>query len=120
VAELAEHLDTDRSDVTEAMVAAHGYSGVSLSAPIGADSSTVLGDLIGSPDPDLAAVEDHETLQPLIAALPEPERKVLAWRFYGNLTQTEIAGLLGVSQMTVSRMQSRALARLRQGLLTPD
>jgi RNA polymerase sigma-B factor len=115
--ELAEQLDAPREEVTEAMVAAQGYLPASLSQPVGDGMSGELGDLIGAPDEALDRVDHHESLVPMMAALPDHEQRVLAYRFYGNLTQTEIAGLLGVSQMQVSRLQSRALNRLREGLL---
>jgi RNA polymerase sigma factor (sigma-70 family) len=51
--------------------------------------------------------------------LPRREQRILILRFYGNLTQDEIARRLGISQMHVSRLQARALARLRDLLLDP-
>jgi RNA polymerase sigma-B factor len=51
--------------------------------------------------------------------LPAREQRILLLRFYGNLTQEEIAAKLGISQMHVSRLQARALARLRNRLLSP-
>ena len=55
---------------------------------------------------------------PLLAALPERERRILLLRFFGGLTQTEIGLQIGISQMHVSRLLSRTLARLRHALLT--
>ena len=60
----------------------------------------------------------HESLTPALARLPERERRILQLRFYGNLTQSQIAEQLGISQMHVSRLLSRTLARLREDLLT--
>ena len=116
--ELAEHLDVPLADVWEAIVAAQGYAPASLSQPVGVDGRAIeLGDVLGGPDEDMERVDRHLSLVPLMDALPDHEQRVLAYRFFGNLTQTEIAGLLGVSQMQVSRLQSRALGRLRRGLL---
>jgi RNA polymerase sigma-B factor len=115
--ELADHLDQPLEDVSEAMVAAQGYTPASLSQAVGDGASIELGDLFGGPDEDLDRVDQHESLVLLMDALPDHEQRVLAYRFFGNLTQTQIAGLLGVSQMQVSRLQSRALGRLRRGLL---
>jgi RNA polymerase sigma factor (sigma-70 family) len=63
---------------------------------------------------DMAAVSAHW------AELPRREQRILTLRFYGNMTQAEIAGELGCSQMHVSRLQARALRHLRRRLLTDD
>jgi len=119
-AELADRLDEPVEDVRESMVAAQGYGPASLSQPVGAGGTLVLGDLIGGPDEDLGRVEYHETLVPLMAALPDPERKALTYRFFGNMTQVQIGEILGVSQVHVSRLLTRALARLRAELLASE
>jgi RNA polymerase sigma-B factor len=119
VRELAHQLAAPVEEVSEAMVAAQGYLSASLSQPVAAGASTELGDLIGESDQDLDRVDHHESLRPLLAGLPDREQRVLAYRYYGNMTQTQIAALLGVSQMQVSRLQARALTRLREALL-PD
>ncbi|HTM85030.1 MAG TPA: sigma-70 family RNA polymerase sigma factor, partial [Mycobacterium sp.] len=58
-------------------------------------------------------IENRETLRPLLAALPERERTVLVLRFFESMTQTQIAERVGVSQMHVSRLLAKSLARLR-------
>jgi RNA polymerase sigma-B factor len=65
-------------------------------------------------------VLEVETVRPLIAALPQRERTVLKLRFFENMTQTQIAQRLGISQMHVSRLLARALATLRQQVRTPE
>jgi RNA polymerase sigma-B factor len=115
--EVAASLGVPLEDVLEALVAAQGYAPASLSQPVGDGASIDLADLVGGPDEELDRVDHHESLALLMGALPDHEQRVLAYRFYGNLTQTQIAGLLGVSQMQVSRLQSRALGRLRRSLL---
>jgi RNA polymerase sigma-B factor len=119
-AELADQLDESVEDVLESIVAAQGYVPASLSQPVGDSGTLVLGDLIGVDDEDLARVDYHETLSPLVAALPDLERQALAYRFFGNMTQAQIAAILGVSQVHVSRLLTRALARLRTGLLASE
>ena len=69
---------------------------------------------------DLATVEDFHTLAPLIEKLPERDRLLLRLRFGEELTQAQIGEQLGCSQMHVSRLLSRVVARLRSGLLTQD
>jgi RNA polymerase sigma-B factor len=114
--EIASHLRVEVDEVIEVVVASHGYRPMSLYQPVGRDDATELVELVGAPDSDLEGVELHESLPPLIAQLPQREQRIIALRFFGNLTQTEIAGRLGISQMHVSRLLSRALATLRRGL----
>jgi RNA polymerase sigma-B factor len=120
VAELAEQLDVSTEDVLEAIEAANAYQSVSLSTPVGDEDGITLGDLIGGNDPDLDRVEDRAALPTLIAQLPEREQRILTMRFYGNMTQSQIAEWTGVSQMHVSRLLKAALLRLREELLHND
>jgi RNA polymerase sigma-B factor len=121
VADLARRLDVDEEQIIEAMTAASGYRAASLFAPVGGeeDGLTLL-DSLGGEDEALAAVEAHETLQPLLAKLPERERQIITMRFFGNLTQAQIAERIGISQMHVSRLLTRTLGRLREGMLALD
>ena len=66
--------------------------------------------------PSLDQIENREALRPLLAALPERERTVLLLRFFESLTQTQIAERVGISQMHVSRLLAKSLARLRDQL----
>jgi len=101
--------------ITAALDCAAAYTADSLEAPAGEDRT--LGDSIGSEDQALVDVELHESLGPALATLPERERRILQLRFYGNQTQSQIAAQLGISQMHVSRLLARTLARLREQLL---
>jgi RNA polymerase sigma-B factor len=62
-------------------------------------------------------VEHREGLAPLLAAMPERERRILLLRFFGGLTQTEIAARVGLSQMHVSRLIRKSLSIMREELL---
>src|SRR5262249_46264297 len=107
VPELAAHLGVTDDQVLEAIEAAHVYRPGSLSARLGngADGDgTELADHLGAPDDGYDLVEARESLRPLLAALPARQRRILALRFYGNLTQSQIAEKIGVSQMHVSRL----------------
>jgi RNA polymerase sigma-B factor len=120
VDELAAHLGTSPEEVIEAMDAAQAYRPGSLSAPINsidADDGPELGDVLGNPDPGFDLVENRESLRDLIKQLPLRQRRILALRFYGDLTQSQIAEKVGVSQMHVSRLLSAALQQLRTGLV---
>jgi RNA polymerase sigma-B factor len=75
---------------------------------------------IGRTEPEFDLVEHRTTLAPLLAVLTERERRILLLRFFGGMTQTEIAQQVGVSQMHVSRLLSRSLSRLRRQLATAD
>lgn len=113
--EIAAHIQEPIEDVYQGLEAAGGYRSQSLDEMLGPDEdSASVGDRIGFEDGALAEVDRQETLQPLLADLPERERRILVLRFYGNMTQTQIAEKVGLSQMHVSRLLSRTLARLRE------
>ncbi|GAA0282387.1 hypothetical protein GCM10009539_82920 [Cryptosporangium japonicum] len=116
--ELAAHLNLSREEVLEGLEAANAYQSTSLDTPVGAEADAPsLGDTLGGEDTAIDAVEYRQALQPLLAKIPPRERRVLALRFFGNQTQTQIAQEIGVSQMHVSRLLAATLAKLRAGLL---
>jgi RNA polymerase sigma-B factor len=117
VADLATHLGISEEEVIEGLDSSQAYRSLSLHAPVsGEEGSTELGETLGGPDPDLDTVVNREALRPLIARLPAREQRIIALRFFGNLTQSQIAAQLGLSQMHISRLLSQALAKLRTGL----
>ncbi|MCX5173196.1 RNA polymerase sigma factor SigF [Streptomyces antibioticus] len=119
VKELSELMSLSEDEVREARLASNGYNSSSLDAAIGGseDGESALQDFIGNEDTDLALVEDFHALAPLIAELGERDRRIIHMRFVEELTQAQIGERLGVSQMHVSRLLSRTLARLRAGML---
>ncbi|MFF7379362.1 RNA polymerase sigma factor SigF [Streptomyces massasporeus] len=119
VKELSELMSLPEEEVREARLASNGYNSTSLDAAIGGseDGETALADFIGVDDRALELVEDFHALAPMIAALDERDRQIIQWRFAEELTQAQIGERLGVSQMHVSRLLSRCLARLREGML---
>jgi RNA polymerase sigma-B factor len=117
VRDLAERLDLDEAEVLQAQRATRGLRAASLSAPVGTGEGITLADTLGADDDGYAAVDHHESLRPLLAALPDRERQILQLRFVGDLTQSQIAAALGISQIHVSRLLTRTLATLRVGLL---
>ncbi len=118
VSDIATHLGVTEEDVIEGLDSGHAYRALSLHAPVaGEEATTELADLLGDLDPDMQGVEDREALRPLIAKLPKREQRIIAMRFFGNMTQSQIAAELGISQMHVSRLLSHALGVLREGLL---
>jgi RNA polymerase sigma-B factor len=116
-ADIARHLDVTEEDVAEAIEVAQLYNPISLSAPAGPDTDLGIADPIGDLDPGMAAVDDRESVKPLLASLPERERRILTMRFFGDMTQSQIAAELGISQMHVSRLLSRTLTNLRTALV---
>lgn len=120
VAEIATKVNLSEEEVLEGMESANAYQVVSLDAPAGLDDAQTVSEHIGSEDEGLAALEYRAALGPLIAELPERERRILYLRFFGDLTQSQIAGRLGISQMHVSRLLNRTLGALRRGLLDED
>jgi RNA polymerase sigma-B factor len=112
VQELAAHLQEDVDLVLEALDSASAYTMVPLpSTP----EDTTQGRL-GVLDDSLELVEDRATLRPLLAQLPARERTILALRFIRGMSQSQIAAEVGVSQMHVSRLLTRSLGTLREGL----
>lgn len=117
-ADLADCLGVSEDEIRECQVSARAYAALSLSAPMGEDEAdSTLADVVGDADKGMESVEDRESLRPLIEELPLRERRIIAMRFYGNLTQSQIAERMGISQMHVSRLLSRSLAHLRAGML---
>ena len=74
-------------------------------------------DLIGGADPEFEAVDRRQSLRPLLDALSERDRRIIALRFIDELTQAEIGLTLGISQMHVSRLLARSLATLRDQMI---
>jgi RNA polymerase sigma-B factor len=122
VADLATRLHVSEEDIIEGLDCGQAYRAMSLDAPIGGDTTDPghngLLDLLGDVDHDMENIENREALRPLIARLPAREQKIIAMRFFGNLTQSQIAAELGISQMHVSRLLTQALRTLREGLTT--
>ncbi|MGI8559180.1 MAG: SigB/SigF/SigG family RNA polymerase sigma factor [Solirubrobacteraceae bacterium] len=116
VPELAQYLELDFEAVLAALQAAQAYDALSLDAPRPSSDgdSESYGESLGMDDARLAIVDDGVTVAGAIARLSERERRVLHLRFAEDLTQTEIAQRVGVSQMQVSRLLRRSLTQLRE------
>ncbi|MFE7852943.1 SigB/SigF/SigG family RNA polymerase sigma factor [Streptomyces sp. NPDC057403] len=117
VSELVERTGLTQEEVVEGLQAADGHEAVSLDAPYGPDEDGAwIADRLGAEDPALGRTDDLVTLAPLLAALPERERRILTMRFLHDMTQSQIGAELGISQMHVSRLLGRTLAGLRNRL----
>ncbi|MFD3538585.1 SigB/SigF/SigG family RNA polymerase sigma factor [Streptomyces sp. NPDC058662] len=120
VRELADHLGLSDEEVIEGLVAANGHSSQSLDNEQDESSETAsrpLAEMLGSEDPAMGLFEDIHTLAPLLKELDGRDRLILHMRFGQEMTQAQIGERLGISQMQVSRLLSRTLTRLREGML---
>ncbi|THV39538.1 SigB/SigF/SigG family RNA polymerase sigma factor [Glycomyces buryatensis] len=116
-AELAESLGISEAEVGEGYEARQVYRAVSLDEPPFEDEDRApLAESVGEEDASLEFVDNHESLVPLLQELPGRERKILALRYFDDMTQTQIAEEVGISQMHVSRLLHRTLDELRDGL----
>jgi RNA polymerase sigma-B factor len=120
VAEIAAHLGVTEEEIIEGLEGARAYQTDSLSAPTGDEGSPELGETLGGEDDGYELTEMRLALEPAMAALPRREQQILSLRFYGNLTQTQIAAKLGISQMHVSRLIAQSLATLRETITDGD
>jgi RNA polymerase sigma-B factor len=112
--DLAEHLDLSTDRVVAALEARRGRWAVSLDAPAHADAEDrTVGDHLGMEDEGLRRAFDRAWLRELAALLEPLERDVVQLYYAADLSQREIAGRMGMSQMKVCRVLRRAVERLR-------
>lgn len=112
LSELSEELDLSPEDIAAAETAAEPV--ISLQAETGADGLTLEGMLTTGSEEE--GMVERLTLRTAIGQLPEREQQVLLLRYYKGLTQMNTARVLGVSQVQVSRLERRALDKLRKEL----
>jgi len=116
VQDLALYLEMSIEDVLEALETASAHHSTSLDAPRedGEEESGSLADAFGEEDDRYELIDASVTIAAAARQLSARERRVLVLRFVEDLTQTQIADQIGVSQMQVSRILRRALSRLRE------
>jgi len=117
VGEIGESLQLNTEQVLEAMHAAQGHHAVSLdaSSPMAeGEEPAPLGERIGEEDRGFEVVEYGAAIAPTLEGISERDRRVLHLRFVEDMTQSEIAEEVGVSQMHVSRILRTTLDRLRE------
>ncbi len=115
VNQLAVYLELDAEEVIDALVALQSYKTLSLDAPRPGDEDDAMnyGDSLGEEDERYELVELDATVTAVLDHIPPRERRILHMRFVEDLTQTEIAARVGISQMQVSRLLRRSLDELR-------
>ena len=123
VHELSEFLELSVEEVLSAMEAGDAHHARSFDAPRGdQEDGDGYADRLGSVDDHYELAEDVASLAPALAALSHRDQVILRLRFVEELSQSQVADKLGVSQMQVSRLQRKALARVREAVLaeSPD
>ncbi len=119
VAELAKHLSAGEEEILEAQELGQAYNLLSLDSEVSGEGdrkTQTLSDTVGVSDAGLELLEDRANLERAFTALNGRERVIIYLRFYESVSQTEIARRLNVSQMHVSRLQAKALDKLRSVL----
>lgn len=122
VKDVAAHLDVPTDAVVEALGAAAAYTSGSLDAPAAADGMAApdRSRHLAADDQRLEEAPDRVLVEQLIATLPPREQDIIRLRFFGELSQTEIAERVGVSQMHVSRLLRRSFALMRRAAEQPS
>jgi RNA polymerase sigma-B factor len=119
VPEVAERLGVETDDVLEAMEMSTALSPLSIDAAVGGrgeEEGRQLSEAVGEEDRNLDRVEMREVLERAMQHLNERERRIVMMRFFDEMSQSEVAKRLGISQMHVSRLQRAALEQLREYL----
>ncbi|MET9935356.1 MULTISPECIES: sigma-70 family RNA polymerase sigma factor, partial [unclassified Streptomyces] len=116
--ELAHHLHLTEEEIAEGQLAAHGYATRSLDTPVGDEGNASGAEPrhLATAEPAYELIESLTALRPLLDRLDERDRHILELRFGEELTQAEIGRRVGLSQMHVSRLLTRILGELREGL----
>lgn len=115
IAEIAQHVECSEEDALRAIELGNAYETVSLDSKLAleGDAALTLSDSIGAQDLDLDQIESYDDLKVALEQLDNREKMIIYLRFFQDLSQTEVAKRLNISQMHVSRLQHRALMRLK-------
>ena len=113
IPELAKATGADEEEVIDALDSAHAYSTRSLHAPFDDGGDESLADRIGTDEPGYEEIEDGALVASGLEALDARERRIVELRFFEEMTQSQIAAEIGISQMHVSRLLRHALAVMR-------
>jgi RNA polymerase sigma-B factor len=113
IEELAQAAGAEEEEVIEALESDQAYTARSLSAPVDDESGGSLLELVGEPDGGYAQIEEGALVEAGLDVLDPRERRIVELRFFGGLTQSQIAAEIGISQMHVSRLLRAALQTMR-------
>jgi RNA polymerase sigma-B factor len=114
--EIANYLGYSEEEILETMELGRSYNAVSMDTKLDAENEGTLLDLIGQKDNGFEKINESLLLEKILKILSKREREILKLTYLDNLSQKETGELLGISQMHVSRLQRRALKRLREAL----
>ncbi|GAB7004073.1 hypothetical protein JCM18899A_15450 [Nocardioides sp. AN3] len=115
--EIADAVGCSVDDIVEGLESGNAYATLSLDAGDDSeDGAATMLDAMGEDDANIAHIDMRESIRPLLDQLGQREKRILLLRFFRNMTQSQIAEEIGVSQMHVSRLLTRTLAQLREGL----
>ena len=115
--ELAEAIGCTVEEIIEGLESSNAYSTLSLDASEDTDEGgAAMLDAIGIDDANLEHVESRESIKPLLDRLDPREKRILLLRFFKNMTQSQIAAEIGISQMHVSRLLAHAITTLREAM----
>lgn len=119
--ELSKHLDVSEEEILETMEMSKNYQTLSIDRPIEADDeggSVTLLDLVGDNEFGYEKADQQLLLEKAFLVLTDREKKIIELTYFENFSQKEAGDRLGISQMHVSRLQRRALQKLRQSIRT--
>jgi RNA polymerase sigma-B factor len=119
VKEIADYLDASEEEILETMEMSKSYNALSVDKKVEADSeggTVALIDLIGSKEGGYNTIDYKIILENILPVLSEREQQILRFTYFENLSQKEAGEKLGISQMHVSRLQRRALRKLREAI----
>lgn len=117
--EIAHHIGSTEEETMEAMELGNAYDTISLDSKLSGDddsNSLNLGEFIGGADTGVENMEKYGDLNHALEYLDEREKSIIKLRFFKDLSQAEVANKMKISQMHVSRLQQKALSRLRDML----
>ncbi|MBO8164059.1 MAG: RNA polymerase sigma factor SigB [Brevibacillus sp.] len=123
IADIARYMNVSEEEVLETMEMGRNYQSLSINSEIETDtdgSTITLLDLIGSEEAGYSNIEDEITLSKALQVLTPREKAIIHLTYYENLSQKQAGDVLGISQMHVSRLQRRALMKLREALRTSE
>ena len=122
-AEIGETVGATEEEISEALEMGSAYHAVSLDTELSDENEaakSALLDMVGETDESFQRVELYAQLKDAIDSLPERERKIVQLRFFKELSQTEVAKQLGISQMHVSRLQQKAHSQLKDNMVRAE
>ncbi len=123
VEEIAQHIDYTEEEVLESMEMGRSYHSLSMDYKLDADSeggTVTLMDLVGSQDSGYETTDQRMLVASALDVLSEREKYILQYTYVEQLSQKETGELLGISQMHVSRLQRKAIKKLREAILTSE